>query len=188
MDLKIEGNAHLDELTSVENLLLVTLRGDGEEFGFQQNEVGEKFVSRLVTGACLLTSSEAAVVNTGNMSSVMARLTLGKKYGVLLHGGEALHQAEREIAGYLSKKKLHDLRKTKGLEAGPLQSPHIFSFLFDGTSFGQMVQRMLSICDYISIWPRYWGRWGEHCYVLANAPETTSGVIKRLWFAVLEDK
>ena len=188
MELEIKGNAHLDELPNVENLLLLTLRGDDEEFGFQQHELGKKFLSKMITGACHLTTSEAAVVDAGNMSSVMNRLTLGKKYGVLMHGGEAVYRAEREIAAYLSKKKLHDLKKMKGLDVGPLQSPSIFSFLFDGTSFHQMVERMLSVCDYISIWPRYWGRWGEHCYILANDTETTARLIERLWFAVLKDK
>ena len=128
------------------------------------------------------------MVDAGNTSSVMNRLTLGKKYGVLMHGGEAVYHAEREIAEYLSKKKLHDLKESKGLVVAPLQAPSIFSFFFDATSFDQMVERMLSVCDYLSIWPRYWGKWGEHCYILANDTRTTASVIEGLWFEILKDK
>ncbi|WP_197342265.1 hypothetical protein [Ralstonia solanacearum] len=187
MELEIKGNAHLDELQNVENLLLLTLRGDDEELGFQQNEIGKKFRSKLIVGACYLTTSEAAVVDAENMRAIVNRLTLGKKYGILMHGGEAVRQVEQEIAAYFSKKKLHDLKESKGLVVTPLQAPSILSFLFDGTSFRQMAERMLSVCDYISIWPRYWGRWGEHCYILTNDTENTVNVIKREWLALQSD-
>ncbi|AXV81287.1 hypothetical protein [Ralstonia solanacearum] len=188
MELKIKGKAHLDELSSVENIFLLTVIGDDGEFGFQQNEISKEFLSKMTMGACYLTISEAAVVDADNMSALMNRLTLGKRYGILMHGGTAVHRVEREIATYLSKKKLDDLKRSKGMDVTSLPVPDIFSFFFDGTSFQQMAERMLGVCDYLSIWPRYWGNLGEHCYVWANNAEVTASMIEREWSTLLHGK
>ncbi|MHA6908576.1 hypothetical protein ACQUJS_09115 [Ralstonia pseudosolanacearum] len=185
MELKITENAHLDDLPNVENLLLLAIMGDDGEFGFQQNELSKAFLSKMVMGAHHLTTSEATVVDASNISDEMSRLTLGKKYGILMHGGGAVHRFKQEIATYLSKKKLHDLKKSKGMDVIPLSAPEIFVRFFEGTSFQQMAEHMLESCDYLSIWPRYWGHWGEHCYIWANNVEETVGMIKREWFAIL---
>ncbi len=168
MELIIKKEFFIDDLPEAKNIPLCTTRGKDGELGFQQNQSA---LLEIVNGAYCLCEDGVSIVSEKNIGKIMSKITK-KKYGILAHGGPSLSRVAENLELYINKLKIYELKKRKGIARESLTHSAIYEDLFGDRTFQQAADRMLEFSDYLSIWPIYWGEFGEHFFLYAKNTET----------------
>lgn len=162
MKILIDNGVRLDDLSDQYNLSRVAFEGDGRA-GFNETELGRRLVFEVLRGGLYVGDDAVSVISENNLLVVLNEATKSK-YGVFIHG-DGVDLIENEVGEYISRKKINITRMRRGLDEIAVAEPGIYKKFIRANDFGEKLKGALGYGNYLTIWPKYWGEWGEHFYV-----------------------
>lgn len=162
MKIFIDNGVELEGLSDQFNFSRVTFEANGV-LGFNEAEVGRRLVLGVLSGGLYVSDVAASVISENNLLAILGEATKSK-YGVFIHG-DSVDMVEDEVNNYISRKKINIARMRRGLAEISAAEPSIYQDFLRVSDFGKKLKGALEYGNYLTIWPKYWGGWGEHFYV-----------------------
>ena len=153
---------------------IAVFKSFSNELGFQNREgVGGYFANEFISGAAFITETRSDFVDDENSNGVMNDITRNK-YGFLLHEtNDVFSKYASDFNHYLKKVKIVELKKRYGRSVEEIGAPPHGFYLYYGDSedLKRIYLHSTELCEFISIWPRYWNGYGQH-FFLAGKKKT----------------
>lgn len=149
------------------------------EYGFQSTTNGHDILNNIVNNAFSIEELFSERLHPSNVGTVLSRIS-NEKYGILAHNkSEALGSMIEMLPSYLSAIKKSSLLQKLGRKPNTPPPPSIdFEKVFIQSSLEEKTEALLNICEFITIWPKYWGGYGEHFFVATKFPEKIKEFLK----------
>lgn len=169
MSLIISIGKLVDELPG-QKLMRVVYKGEG--YGFQETPHSQALLLRVLEGAMSIEDMHSEKICSENVNAVLSRVTKSK-YGIIAHQCSGLfNESIRMLPVYRSR-----LRRNMAcnIDAGARK---IIEDVFLSKGYVEGVNALLPLCGFVTMWPKYWGEYGEHFFVVSNNLEQVEASIR----------
>lgn len=140
----------------------------GKEHGFQETPHSQALLFKILEGAISIENMSAESINSGNANSVISRVTQSK-YGIIAHQcGDKLNASIKLLPACRFR-----VQRNMAYDFGPDAdaSRKIVEDVFLSKSHDKTIRALLPLCGFVTIWPKYWGEYGEHFFVVSESLE-----------------
>lgn len=153
-----------DQIPDTYHQVTLTVIDESGSYGFQQSDKTKAALLNFIINSVSIT--EQCVINASNLTNVMNNMAR-EPFGVLIHTpDETLAKEILALNEYKKQKKIDELRVRAGgpAIANSLAEPLLFGWKMND-HFDNKLDTIIKHCSFISIWPQYWGEYGEHCVI-----------------------
>jgi len=165
----------IDDLNDFKITFLLTYKGVTGELGFQSDSEGKCLLLRLVEDSFWITSNNVQIVDKTNLGIILNQITK-KKYGILIHEPNSQFTSLiEELPMYFRKKSMIDLKRRKGINCEDVTMPDWLEMISNLDKLNESIRWLITKCRFVSIWPKYWGAYGEHCFIASQNIEEIIG-------------
>jgi len=155
------------------------------EYGFQSTPEGNNAVNKIIAGASSIEELFSEEITHSNAGAVLTRISK-EKYGVLAHNkSDALKAVIGKLPSYRAKLQKRAAQIRLGRSPSDLPSDIYFDTLFLNSRLDEKVKILVDSCEFISLWPKYWGEYGEHFFIAKNFPEKIKDYLENLFYPEL---
>jgi hypothetical protein len=166
--IQIIAGISIDDLVGVNQPFLLTYEGVGGQLGFQADEQGKRLLNNFLDGALWVSTTHLETISPHNINNVLNKITKNK-YGVLIHQPKKQFKILlEELPTFYRKKVAYEIKKNKGVDSREIIEPEWLSKVCCPDRPLEGVRWLVSNCRFVSIWPKYWGEYGEHCFLVSE--------------------
>jgi hypothetical protein len=157
-----------DDLRVLDNIFLLTYKSAAGEFGFQSDKEGKDLLLRLIQNALAISLNTVQIVDARNSSSILTYITKSK-YGILTHNPNGrLIKLLDELPAFFRDKLACEMKKRRGIDCKEAATPEWLAKLCRSDQLLDSIGWLVANCRFVSIWPKYWGEYGEHCFLVSK--------------------
>lgn len=162
----------IDDLPSQETMRIVY---KDEEYGFQGTPHSQGLLFKILEGADSIEDMFSENINSKNANAIISRITKNK-YGIVAHQcSDTLSELTRLLPAYRARTQRN---MAYNFDSAQDTKKNIIESVFLGKSYKEIIGALLPLCGFVTIWPKYWGEYGEHFFVISECMEKAELYIK----------
>ncbi|MBU3058734.1 hypothetical protein [Pseudomonas indica] len=149
----------------------------GKDYGFQETPHSQALLLKVLEDAISIEDMSSESINSKNANTVISRVTQSK-YGVIAHQcSDTLNASIKLLPAYRFRMQ-RNMAYDFGTDADA--SKKIIENVFSSKSHGETIRALLPLCSFVTIWPKYWGEYGEHFFVVSEDLERAEAHIRNV--------
>lgn len=155
----------------------IFLKLDNGLYGFNECQEGRNIEEKMLAGGVCIRDTEVVKFENGNCLRIKSQNKLDEN-DVVIHGAKGSFSDEVfGLDAYFKKEKINELKRRMGKNVAKTSPPSWFKC----KNKKKRLLHFLDFCDFLSVWPKYWGEYGSHCYMVCKDLDTVLQSLSHLF-------